>query len=429
MKHALFLFTALLVLTFPIVSAQTAASGAFIKSMERGEYSYLKPYLTSQMQSAFPESKFTELRSSLIEKYGTIINASYSGSEGNAEYVRVNFERASVVFKLVIENQKIAGLWIVKVSQPHQEPGLTPQEAMMEAIVTGNYSLAEGYFSPLMKRVFTRALFEKTRNMIIRYNGEIRGYSFEKRAGTVYYYRLICEKRDIGVTVTVENGMITGFHMGLSFRLSAQAFYPFFGALLALLLLGAYLRKVKFAELLLGMVLFIVAIAVQTPLQNLPRLFGAGTLVSLVLWSGLMAAAVQESVKYYFSRNRSLKEALYVGAGFGFAEGLLTVGIVAAFGGSASPVSFLERFIVLFFHASTTLLFAHAYKEGWGIRAFGVMTLIHWIMDSLTAYWNIHPSAGLLATIYIITALTSAAVLLTLAGKAKNEVDEVKVLW
>ncbi len=429
MKYALFLFTALLVLTFPLICAQTTASSAFIKSMETGEYSYLQPYLTSQMQSAFPEPKFVELRKALIGKYGAFANATYSGSEGNVEYVKINFEKASVLFKLVIENQKIAGLWIVKVSQTHRESNLTPQEAMMEAIVTGNYSLAERYFSPLMKRVFTQALFEKTRNMIIRYNGQIQGYSFEKRVGTVYYYKLLCEKKDIEVTVTVENGMITGFHMNLSFGLSFQSLYPFFGALLALILLGAYFRKVKFAELILGMIILLIALGVQTPIQSIPRVIGTKSLAFLVLWVGLIAAVVQESLKYYFSRNKNLKEALYIGAGFGFAEGLLAVGMVAVFGGSASPISFLERFIVLFFHASTTLLFAYAYKEGWGMRAFGVMTLIHWIIDSLTAYWNIHPSTGLLATIYIITGLTSAVVLFTLVKKAKNEVEEAKVVW
>ncbi len=432
MKHLLFLFTLLLFITLPfvhLISAQTPTSSAFIKSMESGEYSYLRSYLTPQMQSAFPESKFIELRKSLIEKYGKFINASYSGSEGNVEYVKVDFERASIIFKLVIENQKIAGLWIVKVSRAHEESGLTPQEAMMEAIVTGNYSIAEEYFSPLMRRVFTQALFEKTRNMIIRYNGEIQGYSFEKKVGDVYYYKLLCKKRDITVTVTVKDGMIEGFHMNLSFALSFQALYPFFGVLLALILLGAYFRKIKVAEILLGIFIFIVAIGVQTPLQNIPRIIGAGNLAFIVLWTGLIAAVVQESFKYYISRNRSLKGALYIGAGFGFVEGLLAVGIIAVFGGSASPIAFLERFIVLFFHASTTLLFAYSYREGWGIRAFGVITLIHWIMDSLTAYWNIHPSIGLLATIYIITALTSAVILLTLAKKAKNEVEEAKVVW
>ena len=418
-----------LLLSVPFVSAQNEAAGAFIKSMSSGDYSYLRPYLSAQMQSAFPESKFRELRNSFIEKYGRITNISYAGSEGGYAYVKVNFEKAAVTFKLVIKDGKIYGIWIVGVSRSSKS-GLTPQEAMMEALVRDNYSIAERYFSPLMKKVFTKALFERTRGMIIQSCGEIRGYSLERREGDVYYYRLLCEKRSVTVTVTVKGGLIEGFHMGFpGFNFALPVLYPLIGALLAVLALWAYLRVIKFAELLLGMAVLLISLVIQIPIQTIPRLVGAGNLIFLAVWAGFIAAIVQEPLKYYFSRDKGLKGALYIGAGFGLAEGILTLGIALISGGAASPLAILERFLVLMFHASTTLFFAYAYREGWGKKALGTMVLIHGVMDSLAAYWKVAPSLGLLATIYIITALTAGIVLFTLIGKAKNEVEEAKIVW
>ena len=309
---------------------------------------------------------------------------------------------------------------------------LTPQEAMMEALKTGNYSVVEPYLSPTMEKAFPRGVFELTRNSLIHSYGEIKSYEstkIERKGGyTVYYYRVIAEKGNYTVTVTVRNGKVEGFHLAsLPLKFSFPALYPIAGALLAFLLLWLYIRRLGMAEVIFGFVLLLIVLLIQPPVQAIPKFLGINGTAFLVLWSGLIAGLIQEPLKYFAARGKSLRKALYVGAGFGLGEGFY-VGAISLFLGAISPLAALERFLTLFFHASTTVLFAYSYRNGWGGRALLAMILIHWLVDSLAAYWHYNPSYILLALSYLAMAILAVVILPKLLPLAKGEREE-SVKW
>ncbi len=309
---------------------------------------------------------------------------------------------------------------------------VTPQEAMMEALKTGNYSLVEPYLSPTMERAFSRDVFELTRNSLIHSHGEIKDYELtrsEKKGGyTVYYYRVTAERGNYTVSVTVKDGKVAGFHLtSLPLRFSPPALYPVAGALLAFLLLWFYLRKLGIAEVIFGAVLLLIVLVVQPPLQALPKFLGVKGTAFTVLWSGLIAALVQEVLKYFAARGKPLRKALYIGAGFGLGEGFY-VAAISIFMGTVSPLAVLERFLVLLFHSSTTALFAYSYKNGWGRTALLAMVLTHWLIDSLAAYWQYNPSYLILTVSYVTMAVLAILVLLKLLPLAKLEREE-NVKW
>ena len=420
-----------LLLFIPLVTAQSGAAGAFIKAMGSGEYSYLEPYLSPQMQSAFSESKFVELRSSLVEKYGGLVNASYTGAEGGYEYVRVNFERASVSFKLIIQGGKVAGLWIVGVSKRH-EKALTPQDAMMGALKTGNYSIVEPYLSPIMKKALTRGSFEAICKSLIGAHGEIQSYEFVKREEEgpyiTYYYRVTASKGTYTVTVTVRDGKVDGFHLkGVPFKATASALYPILGALLAFLIIWAYVRKLGVAEVIFGMVLLFIVLLIQPLIQSIPTFLGVSNITFLVLWTGFIAGLLQEVAKYYASRGKSQGKALYIGVGFGFGEAIYVSLISMVSGGSVVVLSALERFLALLFHASTTVIFSRAYGQGKGREALTALILIHWFVDSLAAYWHYSPSYIILGVSYAVMLAVGLYLIKLLPGvKAGEETETIK---
>ncbi len=309
---------------------------------------------------------------------------------------------------------------------------VTPQEAMMEALKTGNYSLVEPYLSPTMEKAFSKDVFELTRNSLIRSHGEIRGYELtrsEKKGGyTIYYYRVMAERGNYTVSVTVKDGKVEGFHLAsLPLRFSFPIIYPIVGALLAFLLLWFYLRKLGIAEVIFGAVLLLIVLVVQPPLQALPKFLGANGTAFTVLWSGLMAALVQEILKYFAARGKPLRKALYIGAGFGLGEGFY-VAAISLFMGTVSPLAALERFLALLFHSSTTVLFAYSYRNGWGKTALFAVVLTHWLIDSLAAYWQYSPSYLMLAVSYVVMATLAALILPKLLPLAKLEREE-NVKW
>ncbi|WP_457741489.1 hypothetical protein [Thermococcus sp.] len=310
---------------------------------------------------------------------------------------------------------------------------LTPQEAMMEAWKTGNYSIVKPYLSPAMKALFTEKLFMATRNTLVEKYGSVEGYRLireEKKDGyEVYYYRVLAEKGNYTVSVTVKGGRVEGFHLSalpLAPTVSGLL-YPLAGAFLGFLVLWAYLRKFHGAELILGAVLLVPVLLFQSPLQMLPRFLGVMNLTFIVLWTGLIAALFQEPLKYYFSRDKSLGKALYIGIGFGIGEGIY-VALNGLLLGGASPIALIERTLALLFHASTTVLFAYSYRNGWGKKALLAMVLIHWLADSIAAYWHVNPSTAVLTAGYAVMFLTALAILPKLLPLAKIEKEEV-VRW
>ncbi|NJE54690.1 DUF3887 domain-containing protein [Thermococcus sp. 21S9] len=307
---------------------------------------------------------------------------------------------------------------------------LTPQKAMMEAWKTGNYSIVEPYLSPEMKRVFTEKTFTTVRDELVKLYGPIKGYTLEKteekNGYQIYFYRVTAEKGGYTVSVTVKDGKVEGFHLVPGFS-PEKAVYPLLGGLLGLLLLWAYLRKFHAGELILGALLVIPVLIFQPLVQELPGFLGVTNTAFLVVWTGLIAGLFQEPLKYYFSRDKTLGRAVYIGAGFGLGEAVY-VAFIASIGGG-SWIGLIERTLALLFHASTTALFAYSHRNSWGRKALLAMVLVHWLTDSIATYWHTNPSTTVLVAGYVVMLLTVLAILSKLLPLAKTENEEPEVRW
>ncbi len=304
---------------------------------------------------------------------------------------------------------------------------LTPQEAMMEALKTGNYSVVEPYLSPLMKKVLTKESFEAIRESIIEAHGEIKSYALVKREEkgpyVTYYYRVTASKGTYTVTVTVRDGKVEGFHLkGIPFKATPKALYPLLGGLTAFLILWSYVRELGIAEVILGMALLFIILLIQPPVQSIPTFLGVSNVALLAIWTGFIAGLFQEVIKYYASRDKGLRKALYIGAGFGLGEALYVSGISVLGGSQVALLSALERFLALLFHSSTTVVFAYSYKRGRGREALLAMILVHWFVDSLAVYWHYRPSYLLLGVSYAVM-LAVGLYLLRFLPEVKGEAE------
>ena len=307
---------------------------------------------------------------------------------------------------------------------------LTPQEAMMEALKTGNYSTVEPYLSKTMKEAFPESLFKTVREGLVNQYGEIKGYKLKKTESrgdyTVYYYHVIAERGNYTVSVTVRDGKVVGFHLAPGFN-PKKALYPLLGGLPGLLLFWFYLRKFHAGELILGVVLLVPVLIIQPPLQMAPEYAGIKNGTFLILWTGLIAGLFQEPLKYYTSRDKPLDRALYIGVGFGLGEAIY-VAVTSALLGGASWLALIERTLALLFHASTTLLFAYSWRNGWGRKALISMVLVHWLIDSIASYWHVNPSTEVIIAGYTVMLFTALVVLIKLLPLARIE-KETKVKW
>lgn len=204
-------------------------------------------------------------------------------------------------------------------------------------------------------------------------------------------------------------------------------------AVLALARLMGF-RRAAGGELVLGLVVFLIAIPSQSVIQALPLLpeilaRGAealeefkdspGSLLALSLWLGMVAGFVQTGFKYLFVKRRSLTEAFNVGMGFGLTEafvigilgyvglvlvntvshqavahGLLTAWLQPALGGLAA----LERFSATLFHVGSTVILADFAHRGKGRVALLLIAVIHGLLDTTAAAYQLTGSAALLAT-------------------------------
>ncbi len=304
----------------------------------------------------------------------------------------------------------------------------------MEAWRTGNYSIVEPYLGGEMKAAFSEGLFKTTRNALIRMYGSIEGYRLikteNKNGYEVYYYQVSAERGNYTVSVTVKGGKVEGFHVSAHpfVPTASGLLYPLLGAFLGFLILWAYLRKFHGAELVLGAVLLIPVPLFQPLVQTLPRFLNVTNPTFTVLWTGSIAALFQEPLKYYFSRDKSLGKALYIGVGFGIGEGIYVALNAFLFGG-AYWIALIERALSLLFHASTTLLFAYSCRNGWGGKALLIMIALHWIIDSIASYWHFSPSAAVLGADYAVMAVVSLVILSRLLPLARAEKEEPAVKW
>jgi len=265
---------------------------------------------------------------------------------------------------------------------------------------------------------------------MVKEYGPIKGYELEKtqvRGGyRIYYYKVVAEKGKYTVSVTVKDGRVEGFHIVPNFN-PEKAIYPLLGGLLGLLLLWTYLRRFHAGELILGAVLIVPVLIIQPLLQTLPEYLGMSNETFLILWTGLMAGLVQEPLKYYFSRDKTLGRALYVGIGFGLGEAVYVAAVSSITG--SSILSLIERALALLFHSSTTNLFSYAHRNGWGGKALIAVIAVHWFADSVAGYWHVNPSTIILGVGYVTMLLLSLAVLPRLLPLAKAESEEPAVRW
>ncbi|WP_456423716.1 DUF3887 domain-containing protein [Thermococcus sp.] len=319
---------------------------------------------------------------------------------------------------------------LVLLLLPSHVLALTPQEAMMEALKTGNYSLVSPYLSGEMKKVFAEKTFGVIREELVNEYGPIKGYELEKTEKvdgySVYYYRVVAERGNYTVSVTVKDGKVVGFHLVPGFN-PKKALYPLLGGLLGLLLLWFYIRRFHTGELILGAVLLVPVLIIQPPLQMAPEYAGIKNGTFLILWTGLIAGLVQEPLKYYFSRDKSLGEALYIGVGFGLGEAVYVATLSVLFGGGF--LGLIERTLALLFHASTTLLFAYSWRNGRGKEALLAMVLVHWLTDSIASYWHVNPSTEVIIAGYTVMLLTALVILIKLLPLVREEREETRVRW
>ncbi|ASJ00917.1 hypothetical protein A3K92_05190 [Thermococcus gorgonarius] len=234
--------------------------------------------------------------------------------------------------------------------------------------------------------------------------------------------------------------------------------YPFpfiiLGALLAWVTVYAVgFRKQRWAELLLGLAAFFIAMIVQNPVQQLP-LMGIGIrsnadvvargttfTVAVALWLGLAAGFVQEGVKYSLVRERKLREAVFVGLGFGVTEAVvIAVAPVIITRGLSPEVSLLnalvsmgERYFTILFHVGTTVLLAYYAQKGLGKRGLLYMIGLHTILDTGAAYYQLaffmdpRPIHTLNILAYFLEAAVAVVGILVFAYGALKALSEPEV--
>ncbi|ASJ02644.1 hypothetical protein A3L09_04900 [Thermococcus profundus] len=185
--------------------------------------------------------------------------------------------------------------------------------------------------------------------------------------------------------------------------------FPVLGGLLAwatVYFIG--FKRTQWGDFLLGLAAFLLAMVVQSPVQQLP-LIGMGIqknadivargtvfIVGTALWVGLVAGFVQEGVKYFLVKDKSTRTAFFVGLGFGITEVVfVTVApiiAVASVGGTLNVpliqalLSLIERYSAVLFHIGTTVFLAYAARKGFGRWGFLSMAVLHGFVDSLATY-------------------------------------------
>lgn len=289
-----------------------------------------------------------------------------------------------------------------------------------------DYSIIEPYLTDLMKTAFKEEAFKELRNNLVSSYGNLKSYKFikeeEKGKYRNYYYDAVFEKKTVTFIIAMEDTKIAGIH--LKFPFSFTSLYPLIGGIVGIIILLLILRKLIFSEFLLGIGLLIIVVIIQPLIQ---RLVTFKNPFILPLWIGFIAGVFQETLKYFFSRNKKRIDALYVGSGFGFGESLF-IFLSALSAGKLSILSLIERLLAFFFHTGTTPLFSYAEEKGWGVKSLILMIILHTIIDSFAAYWNMNQEKiYIIYIIYGIMALFSFVILLKFIPLIKKEDNTDKI--
>ena len=365
--------------------------------------------------------------------------------------------------------RKVALIFIITMlafyalaQQPYDEVA----KAVFESLKTGNYSILEPYLDEKMKEAFNEKSFNALREQMISKYGNLESFEFIKKgkAGTftLGYYRFEFEKADVTLKLVFSqtNGeyKLSGLWIqkvvwrerGIPLPLAVGL--TILGGILALLTFyTAGFKKIKGAELILGFFLVAITLFIQPIIQQAPFLAleiksnadiiakGFTFTVITAIWLGFIAGFFQEGLKYAFVRNKTLKEALFVGIGFGLGEAVLVplLQLIQSFTlGGLPPVQLtqallgsFERYIATLFHGGTTITLAYAYKNGFGRKALVALSIAHGVIDTFASYYQLMNSQiSLIITYGTITAIT---LILLRYGipKAKVEKEEEKVVW
>ncbi|MBO8174029.1 MAG: DUF3887 domain-containing protein [Thermococcus sp.] len=365
--------------------------------------------------------------------------------------------------------KKVALVFIVTMltfyalaQQPYDEVA----KAVFESLKTGNYSILEPYLDEKMKEAFNEKVFNALRDQMISKYGNLESFEFleEGKAGAFIlgYYRFEFEKADVTLKLVFSqvdskyklSGLwiqkVIWKEKGIPLPLAVGL--PILGGILALLTFyTAEFKKIKGAELILGFFLVAITLFIQPIIQQAPFLAlgiksnadiiakGFSFTVITAIWLGFIAGFFQEGLKYAFVRNKTLKEALFVGIGFGLGEAVLVplLQVVQSFTlGGLPPVqltqvllSSFERYIATLFHGGITLILAYAYKNGFGRKALVALSIAHGFIDMFAAYYQLTNSQTSLIMTYSIIIVITLILLRYGIPKAKVEKEEEKVVW
>lgn len=297
-----------------------------------------------------------------------------------------------------------------------QQPYDEISKAVFESIKTGDYSILEPYLDEKMKEAFNEKAFNALREQMISKYGNLKSFEFveEGKTGEFIsgYYRFEFEKADVILKLVFSqvdgeyklSGLwiqkVVWKERGISLPLAVGL--PILGGILPLLtfyIVG--FKKIKGAELILGFFLGAITLFIQPIIQQAPFLAlgiksnadiiarGLSFTIITAIWLGFIAGFFQEGLKYVFVRNRNLKEALFVGIGFGLGEAILvpllhlTLGDLPPIQLTQALLSSFERYIATLFHAGTTVILAYAYKNGFGRKALVILSVVHGVIDAL----------------------------------------------
>ncbi|AHF81102.1 DUF3887 domain-containing protein [Thermococcus paralvinellae] len=350
----------------------------------------------------------------------------------------------------------------VLAQQPYDEIA----KAVFESLKTGSYSILEPYLDERMKEAFNEKAFNALREQMISKYGNLESFEFVEEGKTekfiLRHYRFEFEKADVTLKLVFReaNGeyKLSGLWIqkviwkekGITLPLAVGL--PILGGILALLTFyTAGFKKIKGAELILGVFLVAITLFIQPIIQQAPFLAlgiksnddvvakGFSFIVITAIWLGFVAGFFQEGLKYAFVRNKTLKEALFVGIGFGLGEAVLMplLQVVQSFIlGGLPPIQLrqallglFERYIATLFHAGTTVILAYAYKNGFGRKALVILSVVHGVIDAFAAYYQLTSSRISLITTYGVIMVTTFVLLWYCIPKAKLEREEEKVVW
>jgi|Deesub1362B_J571_1020462.scaffolds.fasta_scaffold00190_46 hypothetical protein len=362
----------------------------------------------------------------------------------------------------------LIGILLISSLVISEKPYDEAAKATFESLKSGDYSILEPYLDREMKKAFTESYFEAFRDQLTSKYGDLKSYEFVKEGKKgefiLAYYRFKFEKADLTLRLVFRevNGQykLSGLWIDAvnlkgkekSIPTPIAVAFPMLGGILAFLTFYALgFKKIGWAEIILGFFLVMITLFIQPIFQQLPFLAmgiksnvdvvarGTEFIIFASIWLGFVAGFFQEGLKYFFSRNRSVKVALFIGLGFGVGEAIIIPLLSVLYSILGAPLSvssismsflsMIERFSATLFHAGTTMVLAYAYKNGFGRKALLGLSIAHGIIDTFAAHYQLTQSQISLILTYSSLIITALILLHYALPKAKEEKEEEKIVW